>query len=96
MPNSHQDTEELVIRGPVLVPMGWIVALFGAAGTAVMISFTVGVWSAATSTKVEAQAHEIEKLRGWQNTISDDVTRVKTILEIRFPEAAKRAEELNQ
>lgn len=98
MPHSEQ-TEELVIRGPVLVPMGWLVAIFGAAGTAVLMAFTIGIWAATISTKQEAQASEVIRIRDWRTTVSNDfsdvrtkVSRIETILEYKFPDAARAAD----
>ncbi len=96
MPSAND--EELVIRGPVLVPMGWLIAIFAAAVSAVGLAITIALAYATMSTKVEAQAGEVNRLRDWRTTVSSDITglkvdvvQIKTMLQYQFPDAAREA-----
>lgn len=92
--------DELVIRGPVLVPYGWLVAIIGASGTAILLAFSVGVWAASTSTRIEvlanatsAQGSEVAKLKDAQPEISVRLAKIETILTYAFPKEARKAEQ---
>lgn len=81
--------DELVIRGPIMVPFGWLIAIIGAAGSAFVLAFAVGVWVATVSTKTDAHTIAIEKLQ--ESNLSDRVVRIETILTMVYPEQAKKA-----
>ena len=72
---------EVVIKGPRLVPVGWLVAIMGACGTAITISFAVGVWVATLSAKVEAQGSDVAKLED----VPERMVRVETLLSLAYP-----------
>ncbi len=87
MPDRND--EELIIRGPVLVPMGWIVAIFGASGTAVLMAFSLGIGYATLSSKQEAMAKDVNKI----DSLVLDVNTIKTMLQYKFPDAAAVAKQ---
>lgn len=80
--------EELVIRGPVLIPVGWLIAILGCAGTGLVLAFGVGVWCASLSSDVRANTQDIDKLAN----VKERLTRIETILVYKFPEEAARAD----
>lgn len=66
----------------------WI-PLLALVGSAIMTIFGLGVWAATISSRVDAVASESARVR----SIENDITRMKTILELQFPNAAKVADE---
>lgn len=87
MPQNRNESEELIIRGPVLVPTGWLVAIVGAAATGVGLAFSIGLWVAAVSNKTEAHESAIQELQ----KDHDRVVRIETILAMVYPEQARQA-----
>jgi shikimate kinase len=80
---------EIVIRGPVLIPAGWLVAIIGAAVTGIGLAFGVGVWVATVSSETKANSEEIADLK--RDDMPARMVRVETILTYAFPKQAERA-----
>jgi hypothetical protein len=87
-----------VVKGPYLIPAAWVWGAFTLLLGNVAMIIAVGIWSGTISTKVEAQASEVTRLRDWRTDVSGrfgsietKVTRIETMMEFAFPEAAKRA-----
>lgn len=78
------------LQAPVWVPFGWLVAIIGAAASALGGVFLVGVWVASITAQVSAQGEEIAELK--QDDLPARLVRVETILDVTFPNQAKEAD----
>jgi mannose/fructose/N-acetylgalactosamine-specific phosphotransferase system component IID len=83
--------KEIVVRGPIFVPMSLVVIIVG-----LVISGALAF--AVVRFNVEAQGKDISRLQDEnkeikteQQTTRDDITEMKTILTIAFPEEAQAA-----
>lgn len=72
-----------------MVPMGWLIAILGAACSAFVLSFTVGVWVTTVSIDSKAALAKVEKLES--EDTSGRLVRVETILTMVYPEQAREA-----
>lgn len=88
--------DELVLRGPILIPFGWIVALFGACGTAISLTFALAVWQTTATTRMDANAASIKDLQSWRKDTDNGnvemklkVQRIENMLEFQFPAASR-------
>lgn len=82
------------VTEPKYVPFGWLVAIIGASGTAIMMSFAIGIAYASMSAKQDALASEVAKARVDIDSISkidNRLVRVETILTYAFPDEATKA-----
>lgn len=82
------------LNGPVFVPMGWLVAIVGASGTAILLSFSIGIWAAsikAEANAVHARVGDLETKSRRLDQLGNRLVRVETILAIKFPDAAEEA-----
>lgn len=71
---------------------GFLIPLWGALcviGALTATIFAVGFWVASVEVKVSAMGLELQKVNASENRL----TRIETILEIQFPNAAKTATE---
>lgn len=84
-----REDEELAIRGPILIPAGWLIAILGAAVTGITLAFGIGVWVATVSSETKANSQEIAKLQN--GDLTSRVIRIETILSLVYPEKAKEA-----
>lgn len=79
---------EVVMRQPTYVPTGWLVAIVGASGTAIILSITVAVMWATLTSEVRATVSEVAKVV----PLSERVVRIETILVYKFPAEAREAD----
>lgn len=77
------------LRTEYMVPLGWLVAVVGACGTAILSAFGIGIAVATLSSKVDAQGQDITKLQS--GDLSERMVRVETLLSFAFPDEYKRA-----
>lgn len=73
-------------RQQIMVPLSLAMTVIAAFTASV---FGIGVWCATISLRLDAVAAESAKVSNLEN----DMTRVKTILELQFPHAATKAME---
>lgn len=91
---QQSDSTELSIRGPVLVPAGWLIAIVGASGTAVLLAISVTVYLVNQSAQAKTTAEKVSALESFSSDlhrIDNRLTKMETILALTFPEAAKKA-----
>lgn len=93
---NQSPKEELVVRGPILVPFGWLIALFGTCGTAISLAIAGAMAWSAVSTKVDANAATLASLQNWKKEKESEsvvmqlkVQRIENMLEFQFPSAAR-------
>lgn len=89
---KEDEAQPLRIRGPVLVPFGWLVSLVLVAISGFGLAFGVGIWVATISVKSEATAAKVEKLE--DGDLSGRVIRIETILSMVYPEQSKEAKRM--
>lgn len=89
------DSNELSIRGPILIPAGWLVAIVGAAGTAILLAISATVYIVTQSTKAEAVSEKVnalEQVYSDVHRIDNRLTRIETIITIAYPGATREAD----
>ena len=72
-----------------MVPLGWLVAVVVACGTAILVSFSVGLFVATLSAKVDAQGSDVAKLQ--EDDLPSRMVRVETLLSLAYPDEYREA-----
>ena len=86
----NKPDEDLILRQPTYVPTGWLVAIVGASGTAILLSVSLAVAWATLSNQVQANSGEVAKVQG----LSERIVRIETILVYKFPREAEEADRM--
>jgi hypothetical protein len=79
------------IDGHTLVPMKWLFGVVGLSSAVLITVFGIGMWVATISTHQEALGSEVAKIKSESPGISERLARIETILDLEFPDSAKRA-----
>lgn len=95
---NEAEGKPLVVRGPVLVPFGWLVALVTIAISGMGLAFTIAIWVATISIRSQATMVQVEEIKK-ENAMEKDtrvalgsrVIRIETILSMVYPKQAEEA-----
>lgn len=89
---GKEDERPVHIRGPVLVPFGWLISLIAVAVSGIGLAFAIGIWVATIS--IEGKATQAKVARLEDGDLSGRVVRIETILSLVYPEQAEKARRL--